>query len=157
LNIAPAVAGLASRSDIPQLVALMREFYAESSFPLDEAWAGRAFESLIDEPRQGAVWLIESAGEAVGHVVLSVRFTMEFGGLSGYIDDLYVRPEHRRTGAARAGVDALLEECHRRRCRSVHVEVGADNHAAQALYRRYGLGPWDDQRHTLRLVLPATP
>lgn len=154
-QLAPMVARLAARSDIPQLVELMREFYAESSFPLDQAWAGRAFESLLDEPQRGAVWLIECDGEAVGHVVLAVRFAMEFGGLSGYIDDLFVRPAHRRRGAASAGLEALLAECRRRNCRSVHVEVGADNDAAQAIYRRYGLVPGDDGRQSLRLVLPA--
>src|SRR5512138_1663164 len=105
---------LATRPDIPRLVELMREFYAESSFPLDRDWAGRAFAGLIDEPRHGAVWIIECGGQPVGHVVLSVRFAMEFGGLSGYIDDLFVRPGHRRQGAASAGLDALMAECRHR-------------------------------------------
>jgi ribosomal protein S18 acetylase RimI-like enzyme len=145
---------LATRADIPQLVELMREFYAESSFPLDREWARRAFAGLIEEPSRGAVWIIESQGAPVGHAVLSVRFAMEFGGLSGYIDDLFVRPAHRRKGAASAGLDALIAECRRRGCRSIHVEVGLHNHAANALYRRYGLVPGDDERQALRVVLP---
>jgi ribosomal protein S18 acetylase RimI-like enzyme len=153
MHIAQVSARPASLPDIPQLVELMREFYAESSFPLDQAWAERAFENLIREPLYGAVWLIESDGEAIGHVVLSVLFAMEFGGLSGFIDDLFVCPTHRRRGAASAALDALLTECRRRGCRAVQVEVGADNDAAQALYRRYGLLLGDDQRHTLRVVL----
>ena len=128
---------------------------AESSFPLDREWARRAFAGLIDEPVHGAVWIIEDEGAAIGHVVLSVRFAMEFGGLSGHIDDLFVRPPHRRHGAARAGLDALLSECRRRGCRSLHVEVGADNHAAKALYQRYGLVPGQDRREALRVELQA--
>jgi len=147
------VVRLATRSDIPQLVELMREFYAESSFPLDREWAERAFAGLIDKPSHGAVWLIESGGAPVGHVVLSVRFAMEFGGLSGYIDDLFVRPAHRRQGAASAALDALFADCRRRSCRSVHVEVGPHNTAANMLYRRYGLVPGDDQRQSLGVVL----
>jgi len=150
------VVRLATRADIPQLVELMHEFYAESSFPLDRWWARRAFSGLIDEPVYGAVWIIEDEGAAIGHVVLSVRFAMEFGGLSGHIDDLFVRPPHRRHGAARAGLDALLSECRRRGCRSLHVEVGADNHAAKALYQRYGLVPGQDQREALRVELQAS-
>lgn len=131
----------------------MHEFYAESSFPLDREWAARAFSDLIDHPALGAVWLIEEGGSVVGHVVLSVRFAMEDGGLSGHIDDLFVRPAYRRRGAAAAGLDALVAECRRRGCRSIQVEVGPDNHAAQVLYRRYGLAPGEDRRQTLRLVL----
>jgi ribosomal protein S18 acetylase RimI-like enzyme len=147
------VARRAASSDIPTLVELMGEFYAESSFRLDEAWAARAFEAMIGQPAYGAVWVIESAGVPVGHAVLSVRFAMEFGGLSGYIDDLFVRPSHRRQGMASVALDALLAECRRRECRSVHVEVGLDNGAAQALYRAHGLAQGEDRRQALRLVL----
>jgi len=141
------------RSDVPRLVELMREFYAEASFPLDQEWAARAFERLLEEPARGAAWIIEAEGIPVGHVVLSVRFAMEYGGLIGYIDDLFVRPSHRRRGAARAGLDALFAECRGRGCCSVHVEVGIENDAANALYKLYGLAPGEDRRQTLRVTL----
>lgn len=144
---------LAVPSDIPVLVELMREFYGESGFPLETDWAARAFRELMAEPARGAIWLIDDDGAAVGHTVLSVRFTMEFGGLSGYVDDLFVRPAHRRKGVASAGLDALVAECHRRSCRSIHVEVGPDNAAGLALYRRYGFLPQVDRREHLRVVL----
>lgn len=144
---------LATPSDIPVLVELMREFYEESGFALETDWAARAFSELMAEPGRGAVWLINDDGVAVGHVVLSVRFAMEFGGLSGYVDDLFVRPAHRRKGAATAGLEALVVECHRRSCRSIHVEVGPDNAAALALYRRHGFAPGEDRREHLRVVL----
>jgi len=144
---------LATLPDIPILVELMHAFYAEASFPLDRAWAARAFANLIAEPARGAVWLIDVDGDMVGHVVLSVRFTMEFGGLSAYIDDLFVRADCRRHGAASAGLDALVTECRRRGCKSIHVEVDPVNVAAQALYRRYGLAPGSDQRQVLSVVL----
>ena len=141
---------LAVRSDIPQLVELMREFYAESSYPLDADWASRAFARLLDAPSLGATWIIEDESMAVGHVILTVRFAMEVGGLWGSIDDLFVRPAHRRRGAATAALGAVLAECARRGCRALSVEVGADNHPAIALYRRFGLVPADDGRLTLR-------
>ena len=146
---------LAERADIPRLVELMREFYAESSCPLDRAWAETAFADLIAAPERGAVWIVEVGGGPAGHVVLSVRFAMEFGGLIGYIDDLFVRPAHRRKGAARAALDALVADCRRRGCRSLHVEVGPDNYAAAALYRAIGLAPIGDARQTLRVVWPV--
>jgi ribosomal protein S18 acetylase RimI-like enzyme len=148
-RIAARQAGLA---DIPQLVDLMQEFYDEASVPLDRDWAQHAFEDLLAQPHLGAVWLLERDGGAIGHIVLSVRFAMEFGGLSGYVDDLFVRPAARRCGAASIGLDVLAAECRRRGCRSLEVEVGAGNVAAQALYRGHGLLPIDDDRQLLRVV-----
>ena len=144
---------LATPADIPQLVELMHEFYRESSFPLDRGWAADAFAQLLGSPSQGAVWIVESDESAVGHAVLSVRFAMEFGGAIGYVDDLFVRPAYRRRGAARTALDALTAECRRRGCRALLVEVDPGNVAAQALYRRTGLLPLDDERETLRLIL----
>jgi ribosomal protein S18 acetylase RimI-like enzyme len=143
----------ATAADLPRLLALMAEFYAESCYPLDREWAAQAFGGLLNDPSRGAVWLLEEDGVPAGHVVLSVRFAMEFGGLLAYIDDLFVKPAVRRHGLARAGLDVLLEECRRRECRAIHVEVAPDNVAANALYRSYGLAPGKDERLQLTAVL----
>ena len=93
-------------------------------------------------------------GAVAGHVVLSVRHSMEFGGPVAYIDDLYVRPAYRWRGAARAGFDSLVEEARRRGCHALFVEVGRDNAAAVALYRQCGLSEMDDGRVWLSGPLP---
>ena len=103
----------ATAADVDVLVDLMREFYAEAGFPLDEAWAASAFARLLDDSSLGAAWIMSVDGEAAGHAVLTVRFAMEFGGLSGYIDDLFVRTHHRRRGAAQAGLEALVADAAR--------------------------------------------
>lgn len=147
----------ATCADIPPLVALMQEFYAEAAIPLDPAWATQAFASLLEDPRRGATWLLERDGAPVGHVVLSLRFAMEFGGLLGYVDDLFVRPAARRSGAAAAGLAALIAECRRLGCRALEVEVGADNAGAQALYSRIGMRAMNDGREMLRMVFDSPP
>jgi hypothetical protein len=48
---------LATLADVDILVELMREFYAESGFPLDSDWAAGSFSSLIADPLRGAVWI----------------------------------------------------------------------------------------------------
>ena len=143
----------ATAADVPTLLDLMTEFYGESSYPLDRAWAAQAFGDLLKDPSRGMVWLLEVDAAAAGHVVLSVRFAMEFGGLLGYIDDLFVKPAFRRQGVARAGLEALLEDCRRRGCRAVHVEVAPDNVAANELYRSFGLAPGADERLQLTAAL----
>ena len=155
MNSSTVIARRAERADIPHLVALMREFYAESSYPLDDAWAIAAFERLLGEPALGAVWLVEDEAAPIGHVVLTVHFSMEFGGLCGTIDDLYIKPAYRGRGGGSAAIEAVIAECRRRGCRALSVEVGPENHAAKALYEKFGLSSIGDGRETLRAVIPS--
>src|SRR5690242_12704955 len=107
----------ATPADVGALVQLMHEFYAESGYPLDRQWAASSFLQLLSEPSLGCSWLVYREAEPVGHAVLTLRYTMEHGGLGGYVDDLFVRARCRRLGAARAILGALFAECHARGCR----------------------------------------
>jgi ribosomal protein S18 acetylase RimI-like enzyme len=139
----------ATKEDMPLLVVLMREFYAESEFVLDGQWATNSFCALLSDDSKGAVWIVFHHGEPAGYVVLTLRHSMEYGGLDGFIDDLYVRPADRRKGLGRAALKAVFAECERRSVLALHVEAGRSNAAAQALYRSLGLGALDDARQLL--------
>ena len=90
----------ATLDDISVLVDMMEEFYAESDYSLDHVEAAAAFQALISQPHYGAIWLVFDGSKVTGYVILTIRFAMEFGGLDGSIDDLYIRPEARRKGFA---------------------------------------------------------
>jgi diamine N-acetyltransferase len=145
----------ATADDVGALVALMRDFHAESGLTLDQAWAAESLAALLSDPALGCAWLARSGRGLVGHAVLSVRFTMEHGGLGGHIDDLYVRPEFRRRGVARALLEALSAECRARGCTSIHVEAGDENEPALALYAGFGLVAATDGRRLLSGAVPA--
>ena len=137
---------VATADDIGPLVRLMDEFYAESGYPLDAQWATASFAALCSMPDWGRAWLAYSDGKPVGHAVLTVRYTMGHGGLSGYVDDLFVQPSFRRRGVASALLREVFQDCRTRACKAVQVEVGAANVAALAVYARFGLKPLQDGR-----------
>ncbi|HEX8749115.1 MAG TPA: GNAT family N-acetyltransferase [Pyrinomonadaceae bacterium] len=143
----------AAHDDIPVLVELMQEFYLEAPYTLDRDWAAESFRALLLDDSLGAVWIVFHDSEPAGYVVLTIKFSMEYGGPDAFIDDLFIRAAHRRRGLGRALLKALFVECERRRALAVHVEVGRDNVAANALYSSYGLKPYDDNRHTLTVRL----
>jgi len=143
----------ATLDDIPALVDMMQEFYAEADYSLDRQWAAASFSALLRDDSLGVVWIIADDSEPAGYVVLTVRFSMEYGGLDAFIDDLFIRPEWRRRGLGRAALRALFDECKRRQVLAVHVEVGHDNVAAKALYYSYGLKLGADGRQRLTVLL----
>lgn len=144
----------ATEADIPALVGLMTAFYAESDFPLPVEPATRAFRSLMSDSRLGAVWLAEVDGQPAGHLVLTVCFSMEYGGLRGFIDDLYVRPAVRGQGIAAGLLGAARAAATERGVRALHVEVGPDNHVARRVYERAG---YRDSGHVFLSLPLATP
>ena len=134
----------ATVSDLEALVSLMQDFYAEANFPLDLQWAASSFHTLLSNAASGCAWLAHAGAQPVGHTVLTVRHTMEHGGLSGYVDDLFVQPGFRRSGLGRALLAELFAEARSRGCRSIQVELGASNVPARALYSGLGLVPSQD-------------
>ena len=154
-RILMVVLQFATNEDIPALVEMMGEFYAESNMPLDAEATTRAFQSLIEKPDFGSIWMDFKGVEPTGYVVLTVCFSMEFGGFDGHIDDLYVRPAFRRQGVAKRLIEAVLIECNDRDLESLTVEVAPENDAAKALYLNLGLQPRSDDREILTAHLNA--
>ncbi len=141
--------------DIPSLVRLMKDFYAEAHFELDEEEAAGSFSRLLSQPALGAVWIASGSEGDVGHVVLTVRHTMEHGGASGHIDDLFVESSHRRQGVASLLLRELERECLARGCKALLVEVGRDNPAGLRTYEKLQMKLVDDGRIIYRKALPG--
>ena len=146
----PTMTRLATSADVRALVGLMAEFYAEGRFTLDTAAVARAFEALLATPELGTIWLAELDEKPLGHLVLTVAFSMEYGGLRGFIDDLYVRPAARGRGIGAALLVAAREGAIARGLRALCVETGLADHPARSLYARAG---YVDSEHAL-LIQP---
>jgi ribosomal protein S18 acetylase RimI-like enzyme len=140
----------ANIDDVPELASLMLEFYAEAGFTLARAAAERTFTALLAAPELGGVWLLESDGRSAGFVVLTVSFSMEYGGLRGFVDDFFVKSAFRRRGLGAAALAEVRRTCQERGVRALLVEVGPSNADALRVYRRAGFA---DTGHTL-LTLP---
>jgi GNAT superfamily N-acetyltransferase len=144
----------AAEADVSALVALMTDFYAESDFVLPAAAARRAFQALFAMPALGTVWLAEEDGVPIGHLVLAITFSMEYGGLRGLVDDLYVRPIARGRGVGAALLQAAHDDARARGLRVLQVETGLESHRARSLYARAG---YVDSGHALLTLALAGP
>jgi ribosomal protein S18 acetylase RimI-like enzyme len=143
----------AGDADLHSLVALMRDFYAEANFRLDETLAMASFSELLSREALGSVWIARNGQKAIGHAVLTVRYTMEHSGLSGYVDDLFVHEDFRGQGVASKLLLELEKDCLARKCRALMVEVGKDNGAGLRVYEKLGMHHVNDGRIIYKKVL----
>lgn len=144
----------ANLADVPELASLMIEFYGEADFTLARAAAEQTFKALLGAPELGGVWLLESDGICAGFAVLTVSFSMEYGGLRGFVDDFFVKKAFRRQGLGAAALAEVRRACQERGVRALLVETGPSNDDALRVYRRAG---FSDTGHTLLTLQLAGP
>ena len=127
----------AGPGDAPQALAFMEAFYREGGFEWHPDVA-RALERLLGDPTLGSVFLIEADGPLVGYVALCFGFSLEFRGRDGFVDEIYVTPEARRRGIARAALLSLIEEARRLGVMALHLEAVKGNAHLMRLYASLG-------------------
>jgi ribosomal protein S18 acetylase RimI-like enzyme len=145
----------AGEIDLPLLLTLMSEFYAEAGYPLNLDRARAAFLPLLGPGALGQALLIEVGGEAAGHLVLTFGYSMEYGGRNAFVDDLFIRPTFRGRGFGGQLVAQARAICEELGVRAMHLEVARNNAAAQAVYRGAGFRETERQLLTLALELPT--
>jgi GNAT superfamily N-acetyltransferase len=145
----------AGAEDLAAVLELMQEFYAESGYPLNIDRARAGFLPLLTSEPLGQVWLAEVEGRPVGHLVLTFCYSMEYGGRSAFVDDLFVRPARRNRGVGRALLAQARAVCEKLGIRAMHLEVSRTNGPAQAVYRAMGFDRTDRELLTLPLAPPT--
>jgi ribosomal protein S18 acetylase RimI-like enzyme len=84
------------------------------------------------------VYVADVEGEIAGAVSLWFQPRLNWTTTQAWIPDLYVDPDFRRRGAARALLDACVEEARRRGCHRLVLESGHHRAEAHRLYEQYG-------------------
>jgi ribosomal-protein-alanine N-acetyltransferase len=108
------------------------ELHREAFEPLGERpWTRQDMAELLASPDAGGL-LLQIDGEDAG--VALWRTTVDEAELL----TIAVRSAHRRRGAARALLHAVIERARGRGARLLFLEVGVDNPAARSLYAREG-------------------
>jgi GNAT superfamily N-acetyltransferase len=133
----------AGPDDVAALVEMMRDFNELEHITFDEAEVRAALAQLLGDESLGRVWLLESGAEAVGYVVLTFGFSLEFRGRNAIVDEVFVREQWRGRGAGRQALEFVARFCRGRGVRALHLEVERANTAAQALYRKSGFRDHD--------------
>jgi GNAT superfamily N-acetyltransferase len=149
----PALAPV-GRADLNALEQLVRAYHTEAGSTFDEREQPEALAKLVEPDALGRGWLVRLDGRVVGYVVLTWSFSLESGGLDGYVDELFLEPDVRGRGVG-TQVLALAElEARRLGLLRLYLEVEHGNPAIN-LYRRAGFV--DHQRYLMSKRLGPAP
>ena len=129
---------LLSDQDIPTLLGMMREFYAQQEMRFDESAASQAVNKALENPELAQIYLIFRGAELAGYFALTFCFSLEFHGRFALFDELYLREPFRRQKLGKAVVAFAEELCKKAGIKTMRLEVGRENQPAQSLYNAAG-------------------
>ena len=129
---------IAGAADVDVACALLRPQFDEHDIALSSARLREATLGLLAGPPRGRVIFAEEGAAVVGIACLAYTWTLENGGLTAWLDELYVAPEARGRGAGRALLAAAIDRAREDGCRAVDLEVDVDHARAEHLYERAG-------------------
>jgi diamine N-acetyltransferase len=102
----------AGRDELPLVLSLVRELAAYEKLSHEVAATEAMIEAALfcDSPRLFCD-IAEWNGEPAGFAVWFVNFSTFAGRFGIYLEDLFVRPQHRRNGIGKALLAHLAREC----------------------------------------------
>jgi ribosomal protein S18 acetylase RimI-like enzyme len=140
----------ASEADRDLVHRLLAAQLVEHRLPADPEGIERGIGHALAPDSRAWLWLAEREGRAVAVLLANEIVSVERGGLALWIEELYVVPDARRSGIARALLARVRERAVERGMRAIELEVVPTQTPAFALYRALG---FEEVRRT-RLSLP---
>ena len=135
----------ATVEDTPLILSFIRELAEYEKLSHEVVATEEALrESLFGERAFAEVLLAFVGGEPLGFALFFHNFSTFLGKPGIYLEDLYVRPEHRGTGAGRALLVRLARLAVERGCGRLEWWVLDWNEPAVGFYKRIGARAMDD-------------
>jgi GNAT superfamily N-acetyltransferase len=135
-------------ADILRLLSTqLREHHIEIS----EAGLDAAVRGVIENPERGLFLVAYLDRRCAGVAYVSFVWTLEHGGFSAWLEELYVEPELRAGGIGTALLHAVLAECESLGCGALDLEIDADHERVRGLYERHGFTALPRRRVARRL------
>jgi len=128
---------LATPAAAPAVVELLVAQLGEHAIDTPRDAVERAVAGMLADPRRGFILVDGAAGVAW----VSFTWSLEHGGLTAWLEELYIVPERRDSGLGTALLRAAEERARAAGCEAVDLEVDAEHTRAARLYQREGYRP----------------
>jgi GNAT superfamily N-acetyltransferase len=140
--------------DLAELLPLLRaycDFYEVA--PSDDALFELSRALIADPEREGVQLIARDGGKAVAFATIYWSWATTIASRIGVMNDLYVAPDARGSGAADALIHACADECRRHGAAELTWQTAKDNARAQRVYDRVGAerSEWVDYSLSVRL------
>lgn len=120
---------------------LCTAFQIAEGLPPDPDTLRAALVPLLEGSPHGAVYIVGPVRAPIGYAVVCFGWSLEFGGLDGFLDEIYIRPGVRGRGIGSEILNSLPKALAGAGLKALHLEVRRDNEKARALYAKLHFEP----------------
>lgn len=129
---------LAGPDDAAALLTMVAAFHAETGLDSTPEHRETAILPLLEGSPLGCAYLIGPRRAPIGYIVISFGWSLELGGMDGFIDEFFVRPGVRGRGVGGEVLTGLLPQLESAGLRALHLEAASDQPELHRLYKRAG-------------------
>ncbi len=141
-------AGPEDAADIQRLLAVQ---LAEHHIDISAEELASSIHGVLDVPRRGFFLVALRDGLCIGVAYVSFIWALEHGGQAGWLEEIYVVPEHRTGGVGTQLLEAVIAAATASGCAALDLEIDQDHERVRSLYDRHGFSPLPRSRVVKRL------
>ena len=131
--------GTANTKDLPQLVELLGELFAqEAEFQPDAEKQKRALQAILADPKLGKIYVAREGKRVLAMASLLFTVSTAEGGKAALFEDLVVHPDERNRGIGESLVKHVVGQARAEGVLRITLLTDMQNERAQAMYRRAG-------------------
>lgn len=127
---------LARPEDGARILPLVAAFHAEMGIDSDAASREAGIAPLLEGSPHGVVYLMGPQKAPIGYVVICFGWSVEFGGMDGFLDEIYVRPGVRGRGIGSEVLSQLTKALSDAGMKALHLEVRKDDDQTRRFYQK---------------------
>ncbi|NBX67726.1 MAG: GNAT family N-acetyltransferase [Proteobacteria bacterium] len=94
--------------------------------------------SLFKNEALATPYFIKQGNEKIGYVILTRYHSVEKGGLTIYIDELYVEERFRRRGVGKTILDEVVNIARREKAKALWANTEHNNEGSQRFFKNAG-------------------
>ncbi|HEX8281246.1 MAG TPA: GNAT family N-acetyltransferase [Chthoniobacterales bacterium] len=142
----------ARAEDREAIVALLRAQLLEHEIDTPEHALREVVNAVVDDPRHGFILLAQQDERTAGIAYVAAHLSAEHGGMIGWLEELYVRPESRGSGVGSALLKEVASRAQQLGWNALELEVVAGHERVVPLYERCGFALLPRTRFTRMLT-----
>jgi len=129
---------LAKLEHFNHILPLVNAHHDEAKLTINSKECHAAVRSLLQGIPQGAAYLIGPPKAPIGYIIITFSWSIKLGGMDGWIDEIYVRPNVRRRGIAGEVLTSLPKALLGAGLKGLHAKVSKENSEIVKIYESKG-------------------